>query len=174
MSFLSGLVDDGIKTGIKYNQSQFIEKYGSYADDYPLVTPLGKNAGSQLFFVIFVIFAILSLIVTGITFGKNKKQSKKSKGSEESEESEYPMDSEEKYEKPKRSKFTKTLLIILLVICLLITAGSGVLSLMKYLSYSAEYNQWYYNLPQGGKLALGVIKSMEGVLSKLSSQSQTN
>ncbi len=119
----------------------FVNKYGSYADKYDDITPLGEQ--KQIWFYI---ITILSAVLSTILFIKSKEQ----------------VDANNK---PIERTTTETLLRILAWLTLIIFVGGTIYSgYMYFLIYLPQYYKWFNELPIDAKRDIAIIETLSKIV----------
>lgn len=134
--------------GVANLKNEFIEEYGDYSEDYPLVNPIG-DATNFNWYYLFTVVSFIGMIISFVVANGKKK------------------DKNNKTVENKINPTLKTFLNIIGFSLLIIMIVTGVLGSIQYFNYIKEYNQWYMELPNNAK---GLLASINGFTNILNSK----
>lgn len=124
--------------GENYLESNFIQNYGNFADEFLCVNNMGSPSSKVgLHMVLFIVLLIITIILFVLSTPKKNKKTNK---------------------KPPRTT-TQNILLVFAILSSIGTVGNIGYYLYLYVScYLPQRKRWFVKLPQEGKLAISQIQ----------------
>ena len=143
ITFSAPIITSAVRAGLTISQNEFVQKYGTYSNNYNLVNQLGKQEQSMIwgFLILFLILFIIFTLFWSKASDNNKKKEKEGK--------------------------TDWIVKILGLIILFSLGGfgmSGIYLFIYWIIYKVQFFRWFASLPNKAQIVYGSISATRSLL----------
>jgi hypothetical protein len=137
------MINTIVKDGLDHSRLLFIENYGNYANDYSLVKADGNQVSSNMIWVL--IIAIFTISIFGIG---------KSQISDDNKKNNTILE------------YTDKILLGIIILSVASFGISGIYLLGYWIMYKIQYFQWFADLPNEAKIAIGAMSATKSLMNR--------